>query len=64
MCRAAVDETAAKVGRVMGAANKLLMTASMEQQSKTGHDVIALPSWEVHNHAVALAPVDDVMRSG
>ena len=38
------------------------MTASMEQQSKTGHDVIALPSWEVHNHAAALAPVDDVMQ--
>ncbi len=46
----------------MGAANKLLMTATMEQQSKTGHDVIALPSWEVHNHAAALAPVDDVMQ--
>ncbi|MEJ0017053.1 MAG: extracellular solute-binding protein [Acetobacteraceae bacterium] len=46
----------------MGAANKLLMTAAMEEQSKTGHDVIALPSWEVHNHSAALAPVDDVMQ--
>ncbi len=46
----------------MGAANKLLMTATMEQMARTGHDVIALPMWEVHNHAAALAPVDDVMQ--
>ena len=46
----------------MSAGNKLLVTAAAEEQAKTGHDVIALPVWEIHNHASALEPVDDVMQ--
>jgi ABC-type glycerol-3-phosphate transport system substrate-binding protein len=46
----------------MSAGNKLLVTAAAEEQAKTGHDVIALPVWEIHNHATALEPVDDVMQ--
>ena len=38
----------------MSAGNKLVITAAAEEQAKTGHDVIALPVWEVHNHARAL----------
>jgi ABC-type glycerol-3-phosphate transport system substrate-binding protein len=37
----------------MSAGNKLLITAAAEEQAKTGHDVIALPVWEIHNHARA-----------
>ena len=46
----------------MSAGNKLLITAAAEEQAKTGHDVIALPVWEIHNHASALEPVDDVVQ--
>lgn len=46
----------------MSAGNKLLITAAAEQQARTGHDVIALPVWEVHNHADALEPVDAVVE--
>jgi ABC-type glycerol-3-phosphate transport system substrate-binding protein len=41
--------------------NKNLLTITSEAQSKTGHDALALPTWEVHNHADQLEPVDDVM---
>jgi len=40
----------------------LLTTAAAEQQAKTGHDIFALPTWEVHNHRDALEPVDDVVK--
>src|SRR5271169_5914917 len=41
----------------------LLSTAAAEQQAKTGHDIFALPTWEVHNHRDALEPVDDVVKN-
>jgi len=40
----------------------LLPTATAEQQAKTGHDIFALPTWEIHNHSDALEPVDDVVK--
>jgi ABC-type glycerol-3-phosphate transport system substrate-binding protein len=40
----------------------LLTTAAAEQQAKTGHDIFALPTWEVHNHRDAMEPVDDVVK--
>jgi ABC-type glycerol-3-phosphate transport system substrate-binding protein len=46
----------------MSAGNKLVVTAAAEEQAKTGHDAIALAVWEVHNHARALEPVDDVVQ--
>ena len=46
----------------MSAGNKLVITAAAEEQAKTGHDAIALPVWEVHNHAGAFEPVDDVVQ--
>ena len=46
----------------MSAGNKLVITAAAEEQARTGHDAIALPVWEVHNHAHAFEPVDDVMQ--
>ena len=42
--------------------NKNLMTIAAEAQARTGHDVEAFPTWEVHNHAQSLEPMDDVMK--
>lgn len=42
--------------------NKNILTLAAEAQAGTGHDVQSLPSWEVHNHANKLEPVDDVMK--
>jgi ABC-type glycerol-3-phosphate transport system substrate-binding protein len=40
---------------------KNLLTIAAEAQAKTGHDIEAFPTWEVHNHADLLEPIDDVM---
>jgi ABC-type glycerol-3-phosphate transport system substrate-binding protein len=40
---------------------KLLLTAAAEAQAGTGHDALAFQTWEVHNHADKLEPMDDVM---
>ena len=42
--------------------SKNLLTIAAEGQAKTGHDVLAFPTWEVHNNADALEPLDDVMK--
>jgi ABC-type glycerol-3-phosphate transport system substrate-binding protein len=42
--------------------NKNLLTIAAEAQAKTGHDIQAFPTWEVHNHADLLEPIDDVMQ--
>lgn len=41
--------------------SQLLMVAAAEKQAGTGHDIMTLPTWEVHNHAKALVPMDDVV---
>jgi ABC-type glycerol-3-phosphate transport system substrate-binding protein len=41
--------------------NKNLLTLAAEAQSRTGHDVQAFPSWEIHNNQRNLEPVDDVV---
>ncbi len=41
--------------------NKLLLTAAAEAQAGTGHDAIALQTWEVQNHIDKLEPMDDVV---
>jgi len=42
--------------------NKNILTLAAEAQAGTGHDVQTFPSWEVHNHADRLEPLDDVMK--
>lgn len=42
--------------------NKNLLTIAAEAQAKTGHDIQAFPTWEVHNNQDNLEPMDDVMK--
>jgi len=42
--------------------NKLQLTKAAEAQAGAGHDFIAFSTWEVHQYADRLEPVDDVMR--
>ena len=42
--------------------SKNILTIAAEAQAKTGHDVQAFPTWEVHNNADMLEPIDDVMK--
>ncbi len=39
------------------------ITIAAEDQAKSGHDVNYFTNFEAHNHAAALEPVDDVMKT-
>jgi ABC-type glycerol-3-phosphate transport system substrate-binding protein len=41
--------------------NKNLLTIAAEEQARSGHDVLAMPSWWPQDKAKSLEPVDDVM---
>ena len=41
---------------------KNILTIAAEHQARTGHDIQAFPTWEVHNNADMLEPMDDVMK--
>ena len=41
--------------------NKNLITIAAESQAKSGHDILAFPTWEPQAHAELLEPIDDVM---
>ncbi|MCK8784953.1 ABC transporter substrate-binding protein [Roseomonas sp. NAR14] len=41
--------------------NKNLLTIAAESQARTGHDVLAFPTWEVHAQSRLLEPMDDVV---
>jgi ABC-type glycerol-3-phosphate transport system substrate-binding protein len=41
--------------------NKNLMTIAAEAQARSGHDILAFPTWEPQAHAEELEPVDDLM---
>jgi ABC-type glycerol-3-phosphate transport system substrate-binding protein len=40
---------------------KNLLTIAAEQQAKSGHDILAFPSWQPHGSSEHLEPVDDIM---
>lgn len=41
--------------------NKNLLTIAAEAQAKSGHDILAMPTWQPHANAELLEPVNDVM---
>jgi len=41
--------------------NKNLLTIAAEAQAKSGHDIMALPTWWPHAQAELLEPVNDIM---
>ena len=65
---ALVNEWAAKekvdiqIDYITGQGQKLLMTAGMEAQAKSGHDILAMTTWSPHDYANSLEGVDDIME--
>ncbi len=41
--------------------HKNLLTIAAEQQARSGHDIMAFPTWEPHGRSQNLEPVDDIM---
>ncbi|TCZ56742.1 ABC transporter substrate-binding protein [Roseicella aquatilis] len=50
-----------KIDYLVSAGNQILMAIASEAQSRSGHDVISMPTWEPSSHARLLEPVDDVV---
>ena len=42
--------------------NKNLLTIAAEAQARSGHDILAFPTWQPADHVKNLEPVDDLMR--
>ncbi len=41
--------------------SKNLLTIAAEAQARQGHDILAFPTWQVHDQQRLLEPVDDIM---
>jgi len=50
-----------QVDYITSQGNKNLLTIAAESQAKSGHDILAFPSWQPHGASQHLEPVDDVM---
>lgn len=63
----AIEEWAARekvdvsIDFITSQGNKILLTAAAEEQARSGHDILALPTWQPAERARNLEPVDDVM---
>jgi Bacterial extracellular solute-binding protein len=67
-CTALVNEWAAKekveisIDYITSQGNKNLLTIAAEAQSRSGHDILAFPTWQPAEYARLLEPVSDVME--
>jgi len=43
--------------------DKLILTAAAEEQARSGHDILTMPTWYALGHAAALEPVDDLVKA-
>ena len=59
---AAQEKVDVQIDYITSQGEKLLMTAAMESQSKSGHDILTLRTWWPHEYAKNLAPVDDIVE--
>ena len=54
-------KTEVQLDFITSVGNKNLLTIAAESQARSGHDVLAFPTWEVRNNARLLEPMDDVV---
>ena len=59
---AAKEKVEIKIDYIPSQGNKNLLTIAAESQAKSGHDMLAFPSWWPADKAKELEPVDDVMK--
>ena len=58
---AAKEKVELKLDYITSQASKLLLTIASEAQAKSGHDIIAMPTWWPAAQVAHLEPVDDIM---
>jgi ABC-type glycerol-3-phosphate transport system substrate-binding protein len=67
-CTALVNEWADKekvevsIDYITSQGNKNLVTIAAEAQAKSGHDILAMPTWWPHANSDLLEPVNDIME--
>src|SRR5712692_10091546 len=57
----AKEKVAVSIDYITSQGNKNMLTIAAEAQARSGHDILAFPSWQPHDHANRLEPVDDIM---
>jgi len=50
-----------KIDYITSQGNKILLTIAAEAQARSGHDILAFPTWQPADQAKSLEPVDDIM---
>jgi ABC-type glycerol-3-phosphate transport system substrate-binding protein len=67
-CTDLVNEWSAKekvevsIDYITSEGNKTLLTIATEAQAKSGHDILAMPTWWPHAYSELLEPVNDIME--
>lgn len=58
---AAKEKVEVSIDFITSQGNKILLTIAAEEQARSGHDILAMPSWQPAERARNLEPVDDIM---
>jgi len=59
---AAKEKVEVSIDYIPSQGNKNLLTIAAEAQAKSGHDILAMPTWWPHANAELLEPVNDIME--
>src|SRR5438067_5904314 len=59
---AAKEKVEVSIDYITSQGNKILVTIVAESQAKTGHDILAMPTWNPHAQADLLEPMNDVVE--
>ena len=57
----AKEKVEVQIDYITSQGHKNLLTIAAESQAKSGHDILAFPTWQPQDHANNLEPVDDIM---
>src|SRR5471030_1740627 len=56
------EKVEASIDYIPSQGNKNLLTIAAEAQAKSGHDILAMPTWWPHAQADLLEPMNDVVE--
>ena len=59
---AAKEKVEVSIDYITSRGNKNLVTIAAEAQAKSGHDILAMPTWWPHANSEQMEPVNDIME--
>ena len=60
---AAKEKVELKIDYITSQGSKIILTIASEAQAKSGHDILAFPTWYAAAQAKNLEPVDDILQT-